>query len=78
VLHIDNAVLQFRRAAPGADANASLTLAKQIFPKMMPGTAGIKDTLFNDALKVDGSMVDLVRFFRPIDKAPGNFAIVSN
>jgi alkyl sulfatase BDS1-like metallo-beta-lactamase superfamily hydrolase len=78
VLHIDNAVLHFRKAAPAADSNASLTLTKPIFLKMVTGTASIKDTLFNDALKVDGSTLDLVRFFRLIDKAPGNFAIVGD
>ncbi len=78
VLHIHNAVLHFRKAPPAADANASLTLTKPIFLKMVTGTAGIKDTLFNDALTVSGSTLDLVRFFRLIDKAPGNFAIVSD
>jgi len=44
---------------------------------MMAGTAGIKDFLFNDDLKVDGSKIDLIRFLTLIDKAPGTFAIVT-
>jgi len=77
VLWIENAVLHFRKAAPQADASATLTLTKPLFIKMMAGTAGIKDTLLSDELKVDGSKIDLVRFFSLIDKAPGNFAIVT-
>jgi len=77
VLWIENAVLHFKKAAPATDANATLTLTKPIFIKMMAGTAGIKDTLLSDELKIDGSRIDLVRFFALIDKAPGTFAIVT-
>jgi alkyl sulfatase BDS1-like metallo-beta-lactamase superfamily hydrolase len=77
VLWIENAVLHHRHAPPAADANATLTLTKEIFIKMMAGTAGVKDTLLSDDLKVDGSKIDLVRFFTLIVKAPGTFAIVT-
>jgi alkyl sulfatase BDS1-like metallo-beta-lactamase superfamily hydrolase len=77
VLWIENAVLHFKKAAPASDANATLTLTKPIFIKMMAGTAGVKDTLLSDDLKVDGSKIDLARFFSLIDKAPGTFAIVT-
>ena len=77
VLWIENAVLHHRRAPPAADANATLTLTKPIFIKMMAGTAGVKDTLLSDDLKIDGSKIDLVRFFTLIDKAPGTFEIVT-
>ncbi len=77
VLWIENAVLHHRRAEPAADANATLTLTRPIFVKMMAGTAGAKDTLLSDDLKVTGSKIDLVRFFTLIDKAPGTFAIVT-
>ena len=77
VLWIENAVLHHRKAAPAADAHATLTLTRPIFIKMMAGTAGVKDTLLSDDLKVEGSMIDLVRFFTLIDTAPGTFAIVT-
>jgi hypothetical protein len=41
------------------------------------GTAGVKDFLFSDELRIDGSKIDLVRFLALIDKAPGTFAIVT-
>jgi len=78
VLWTENAVLHHRVAKqPDPEANATLTLTKPIFIKMMAGTAGIKDTLLSDDLKTSGSRIDLVRFFSLIDKAPGNFAIVT-
>ena len=77
VLWIENAVLHFRAGEPVADANATLTLTKDIFVKMIAGTAGIKDTLLSDDLKIDGSKIDLVRFFSLIEKASGVFPIVT-
>jgi alkyl sulfatase BDS1-like metallo-beta-lactamase superfamily hydrolase len=77
VLWIENAVLHHRKAAPAADANATLTLTKDIFIKVMAGTAGMRNTLLSDDLNVGGSKIDLVRFFTLFDKAPGTFAIVT-
>ena len=77
MLWIENAVLHYKKSEPAADANATLTLTKGFFIKMMAGTAGVKDLLFSDELKIDGSKVDLVRFLTLIDKAPGTFAIVN-
>lgn len=77
VLWIENAVLHFKRSEPAADANATLTLTKNIFVKMIAGTAGIKDTLLSDDLKIGGSKIDLVRFFSLIEKSTGTFPIVT-
>jgi len=77
VLWIENAVLHHRRAQAAADANATLTLTQAFFVRMMAGTAGAKDMLTSDELKVTGSKIDLARFLSLIDKAPGNFPIVT-
>lgn len=77
VLWIENAVLHFRKGAPSADANATLTVTKPVFVRMMAGTASAKETLLGPDLKVSGSRIDLVRFFLLIDRAPGTFAIVT-
>jgi alkyl sulfatase BDS1-like metallo-beta-lactamase superfamily hydrolase len=76
VLWLENAVLHFK---PGKapDANATLALTKPIFVKMIAGTAGVKDTLLSDDLRVMGSTVDLVRFFGLLDKAQGVFPVVT-
>jgi alkyl sulfatase BDS1-like metallo-beta-lactamase superfamily hydrolase len=77
VLWIENAVLHFRKASAAADANATLTLTKPLFVKMMAGTFGIKDAVMSDDLKVDGSKIELIRFLALIDKQPGTFGIVT-
>ena len=77
VLWIENAVLHHQPAPPAADANASLTLTKPLFVKMMTGTAGINDTLLGSDLKIDGSRLDLLRFFSLMSKPAGDFAIVT-
>jgi alkyl sulfatase BDS1-like metallo-beta-lactamase superfamily hydrolase len=77
VLWIENAVLHFKSGPAESDANATLTLTKEIFVKMIAGTAGVKDTLMSDDLKVGGSKIDLVRFFGLIDKPDGRFQIVT-
>ena len=76
VLWLENAVLHFK---PGqaSDANATLALTKPILVKMIAGTAGVKDTLLSDDLRVTGSRVDLVRFFGLLDKAAGVFPVVT-
>jgi alkyl sulfatase BDS1-like metallo-beta-lactamase superfamily hydrolase len=77
VLEIQNAVLQHHRAPPAADANATLTLPKPMFLRMMTGKAGIADFLVNKEIQVEGSRVDLLRFLSLFDRSRGNFAIVT-
>jgi alkyl sulfatase BDS1-like metallo-beta-lactamase superfamily hydrolase len=77
VLWIENAVLHHKAAAPDPGADATLALTKAFFLRMMTGTAGAKDLLLSDEVKVSGSRLDLARFFGLIDKAPGTFAIVT-
>jgi alkyl sulfatase BDS1-like metallo-beta-lactamase superfamily hydrolase len=77
VLSLENAVLHHRKAPPDPKANATLTLTKPFFLQMMTGGAGAKDLLLSDQTKIDGSRIDLGRFFALIEKAPGNFPIVT-
>ncbi len=77
VLWIENAVLHWHKAAPATNADATLTVTKGLFIRMMAGTAGVQETLLGPDLSVKGSKVDLLRFFLLIDKAPGTFAIVT-
>ncbi|MBV8620730.1 MAG: MBL fold metallo-hydrolase [Curvibacter sp.] len=77
VLWIENAVLHHRQAEPAADANATLTLTKPIFIKVMSGTAGLNDTLLSKDVSLKGSKLDLLSFLRLLDKAPGTFPIVT-
>lgn len=77
VLRIQNSVLHHAQKAPEKDANATLTLTQPFFLKMVLGQAGGKDLLLSDQTKIDGSTIDLASFFSMLDKAPGNFSIVT-
>jgi alkyl sulfatase BDS1-like metallo-beta-lactamase superfamily hydrolase len=77
VLWIENSVLHFKSGESARDANATLSLTKPDFVKMIAGAADIKDTIMSDDLKVTGSKIDLVRFFRLIEIPTGTFAIVT-
>ena len=77
VLQIENAVLHHHRAAPAADANATLKLTKAFFLQMITGKAGAKEMLISDQTKIDGSTIDLGRFFSLLEKFPGTFPIVT-
>jgi alkyl sulfatase BDS1-like metallo-beta-lactamase superfamily hydrolase len=77
VLQVENGVLRHYRAPSDPSANATLTLTKAFFLQMMTGNAGAKDLLLSDQTKIDGSTIDLGRFFALLDKAPGNFPIMT-
>lgn len=77
VLWLENGVMHHRAAPPAADANATLTVTKAFFLRMMTGQAGAKDLLMSDQTRIGGSALDLGRFLGLIEKAPGNFAIVT-
>ncbi len=77
VLELKNSVLRYYKRDPDPDANVSLKVTHGLFLNMLTGKAGLRDTLFSDDLDIDGSRLDLVSFFRLIDKTPGTFNIVT-
>lgn len=77
VLWIENAVLHFRKAPPDAAANATLTLTKPLFLRLVTGQAGVRDLVFSGDATISGSALDLGRFFLLVEKAPGTFPIVT-
>ena len=77
VLHIKNSVLHHHAGPAAADAAATLTLTKPFFLNMMTGEAGATDLIFSSDTKIDGSTLKLGKFFGMLDKATGNFNIVT-
>jgi alkyl sulfatase BDS1-like metallo-beta-lactamase superfamily hydrolase len=77
VLRVADGVLHFRKAPPTPDANATLTLTKGFFLRMMTGQAGARDLLLSKETTIDGSALDLGRFFALIDRPDGTFPIVT-
>ncbi len=77
VLKIENAVLHHRRGPPDPEADATLTLTKAFFLEMIAGSAGATELLMSDETAIEGSRIDLARFFGLIDKAAGTFPVVT-
>ena len=77
LLSIKNSVLHHHKAAKDAKADATLTITRALFVDLIVGEAGLKETLFNDDLSIEGSKLDLVRFFSVFDKPEGTFNIVT-
>lgn len=77
VLRINNSVLHHRAGKPEESSAATLTLSKPFFLNMMTGEANATDLLFSDQTKIDGSTIKLGQFFGMLEKATGNFNIVT-
>ncbi|GAA6134252.1 alkyl sulfatase dimerization domain-containing protein [Oceaniserpentilla sp. 4NH20-0058] len=77
LLTVNNSVFHHKAVEAHTPADATLTLTKDLFVKIIIGEAGIKDTLFSDDLSIDGSKLDLVSFFGMLDNPVGRFNIVT-
>jgi alkyl sulfatase BDS1-like metallo-beta-lactamase superfamily hydrolase len=77
VLELKNSVLRHYKRDPHPDANVTMKITHDLYLQMVTGRVGLKDTLFNDDLKIEGSRLDLIGFFRLFDKPDGTFNIVT-
>jgi alkyl sulfatase BDS1-like metallo-beta-lactamase superfamily hydrolase len=77
VLTLENSVLNARRAPPSRDASATLSLTRPMLVKILTRQAGLKDLVGSKDLGIDGSLLDLVKFFSLIDKPDPVFPIVT-
>jgi len=75
LLWVENSVLH-HRVNQDREANAQLDITYPLFMKVILGEAKLKDFLFSDELNVEGSTIDLLRFFALLDPPSMNFAIV--
>ncbi|NNK31614.1 MAG: MBL fold metallo-hydrolase [Xanthomonadales bacterium] len=76
-LEIGNSVLHHRPSEADAEANATLRLTHGMFLRLLTGQAGLTELLFSDEIELDGSKIDLAKFFSLFDKPDGRFAIVT-
>lgn len=77
VVTVENSVLHARLGPADADANASLTLTRPMLVKIISKQAGISDLIGSPDIEVDGSLLDLGRFFALLDKPDLVFPIVT-
>ncbi|MEP5764224.1 MAG: alkyl sulfatase dimerization domain-containing protein, partial [Halieaceae bacterium] len=76
VLRLKNSVLHHHQGEADPNANTTLNITHDLFLDMALGSASLKDMIGSDQLSIDGSKIDLARFFALQEKAPGNFSIV--
>ena len=76
VLEVKNSVLHYKESPPHPDANATLRITHPMFLKIVIGDAALKDMMFSKELKIEGSKIDLAKFFSWLDKPDSKFNIV--
>lgn len=77
LLTLDNSVLHNRRTDLATPADATLMLTRPMFVDLLVGQAGLKELLFSDDIRFEGSRLDLIGFFGMLDKPEGRFNIVT-
>ncbi|TKV69642.1 MBL fold metallo-hydrolase [Marinobacter panjinensis] len=77
LLTLQNSVLHHRKISDDTSADATLKLTRPLFVDILVGNAGLKELLFSDDLSFEGSKLDLIGFFRMLDKPEGRFNIVT-
>lgn len=77
LLEVRNSVMHYARTTGPAEADATLTLTHDMFVRMLTGELALRETLTSDDLDVEGSVVELVRFFGLFDQPDGLFNIVT-
>lgn len=70
-------MLQHRSDNPDPNANATISLTHDLFVKLLTRQAGVRDTVFSDDVALEGSGLDLVRFFGLLDRPDEVFDIVT-
>ncbi|MEP3247745.1 MAG: alkyl sulfatase dimerization domain-containing protein [Sneathiella sp.] len=77
LLWLENAVLHHRASSSGKEpTNADLRITHDLFLDVVLKTADLKSLITSDDLKIDGSSLDLIRFFSLLDRVKEPFAIV--
>lgn len=77
LLTLDNSVLHNRKTGEDTPADATLKLTRPLFVDLLVGNAGLKELLFSDDIRFEGSKLDLISFFGMLDKPEGRFNIVT-
>jgi alkyl sulfatase BDS1-like metallo-beta-lactamase superfamily hydrolase len=77
VLVVENGVLHHYAREPDPDANATLTLTRDVFFGLSAGAIGVPQMLASDAVTLEGSRQDLMRFFGLLERPEGTFDIVT-
>lgn len=59
------------------EADATLRITRELFIRMLVGDVGLREPLTSDALELDGSVIQMLRFFNLFENPDDNFNIVT-
>ncbi len=77
LLTIKNSVMHYQQAGDLSNADATLRLTRDLFTRMLVGDVGLRETLTSDAIEMEGSLVQLLRFFALFETPNSEFKIVT-
>lgn len=77
VIWIENAVMHHREGEPGPDADATVTLTRAFWLRLIGNDAGLRDMIFSDEFNVQGERLTVLSFFRLMDRPESTFPIVT-
>jgi alkyl sulfatase BDS1-like metallo-beta-lactamase superfamily hydrolase len=76
VLWIENAVLHHKKSEPDPDANTTLHIDSELYTSIILGEVDIKQLLNSDKLSLEGSALDLIKFFSLLESPNMAFNII--
>lgn len=76
LLWLENSVLHYRALSEPVDSDATLTLTHPLFVRLLIGEVGLKEMLLSDDINIQGSRLDLGRFFALFEQPVTSFPIV--
>ncbi len=77
VVHLENAVLHHKETAADPHADATVTLTRPFWIRLVTKQASIGDLAFSDDLHVEGNRLKLLSLFSMFDDPDWNFPIVT-
>ncbi len=77
VLYLENSVLHHDKRAADPQADATVRLTRNFFLRLAMRQVGLREAIFSDDLKVEGSRLELLRFFSLVEAPDAAFPIVT-
>jgi alkyl sulfatase BDS1-like metallo-beta-lactamase superfamily hydrolase len=77
VVNVENSVLHHWLREPDPNAAATVHLTRGFLLRLATQQAGLRDLIFSDELSVEGSRLDVMRFFAMLERPTGGFNIVT-
>lgn len=77
VVNIENSVMHHWKKDAMPDADATVTLTRGFWLKVLSGNASIRELVFSDEIDIDGSKLKVLSFFSMIDRGVPGFPIVT-